>query len=171
MTITTATTATATATVEPGPAGEPAPTTHYLEPGRGTLLFNKVALRLARLGLSLRGSRILVVVGRRSGLERQTVVNPLHHDGHQYLVAPRGTTDWVRNLRAAGGGELRLGHRTERFTATEVADDAKVEVLRAYLRNWAWEVGAFFEGVGAGSSDEELAAIAHRHPVFVTQPA
>ncbi|MFN8016969.1 MAG: nitroreductase family deazaflavin-dependent oxidoreductase [Acidimicrobiales bacterium] len=159
-------------TIAPAPASSSAPAAvHYVAPDRGTLLFNKVAMRLTRMGLSIRGSRMLVVVGRRSGEARQTVVNPLHHEGAVYLVAPRGTTDWVRNLRAAGGGELRLGRRVEAFRATELADDQKVEVLRAYLRNWAWEVGAFFDGVGADATDDELAAMAHRHPVFLTHPA
>ena len=54
--------------------------------------------------------------------------------------------------------------------ATELADADKAPVLRAYLRAWAWEVGAFFDGVDADSSDEELAAIADRHPIFVITP-
>ena len=60
-------------------------------------------------------------------------VNVLSHAGQRYLVAPRGQTQWVRNLRAAGGGELRVGRKVERFTATELPDERKPEVLRAYL--------------------------------------
>ncbi|WP_331456338.1 hypothetical protein [Tsukamurella asaccharolytica] len=89
-------------------------------------------------------------------------------DGAEYLVAARGVTQWVRNLRAAGAGELRHGRTVEAFTATEVTDPAaKVPVLRAYLRKWAWEVGAFFPGLSSGSTDDELAAAAVRYPVFV----
>ena len=74
----------------------------------------------------------------------------------------------MRNLRVSGWAELTVGRRTERVTAREITDPAEiVPVLRAYLVKWAWEVGAFFEGVGADASDEELAAIAPRHPVFV----
>lgn len=94
-------------------------------------------------------------------------MNPLPLDGRRYLVAPRGTTAWVRNLRVAGEGELRLGRRVDAFVATEVVDDDKIPVLRAYLDKWAWEVGAFFEGVDAGSTDEQLTAIAPGFPVFV----
>jgi hypothetical protein len=72
----------------------------------------------------------------------------------------------VRNLRAAGGGRLRLGRRLEPFTATELDDAAKVPVLRAYLERWRWEVDHFFEGVGADASDDELLAIAATYPVF-----
>jgi hypothetical protein len=93
-------------------------------------------------------------------------VNPLKLDGRLYLVAPRGETQWVRNLRASGEGRLVKGRRTEPFTAVELPDDEKTAVLRAYLRKWAWETGVFFEGVGADSSDADIRAMAPRHPVF-----
>ena len=139
----------------------------YLEPKGGTLFFNRVVARLTRMGLSVWGSRELQVVGRRSGQVRTTPVNLLSLDGQTYLVAPRGTTQWVRNLRAADGrGGLRLGRHVDEFASTEVADADKVDVLRAYLRRWKFEVGAFFDGVDASSSDEELHAIAPGYPVF-----
>lgn len=143
----------------------------YLAPTRKDQAFNRVARWLTRRGLSLWGSRELTVIGRRSGRPRSTVVNLLEVDGERYLVAPRGTTDWVRNLRAAGTGSLRVGRRVEQVAAIELADDAKPEVLRPYLERWAFEVGTFFEGVGADASDAELAAIAPRHPVFRLAPA
>jgi len=98
---------------------------------------------------------------------RATVVNLLDHDGARYLVAPRGETEWVRNLRAAGTGELRVGRRIETFTYDEVADADKVDVLRTYLRRWKWEVGQFFQGVGPDATDEAIAAIASGYPVFL----
>jgi hypothetical protein len=94
-------------------------------------------------------------------------VNLLHHDGRRYLVAPRGRTQWVRNLEVAGAGELRVGRRVETFHATPVADADKVAILRDYLRRWKMEVGVFFGGVGPDSSDAEIAAIAPDHPVFL----
>ena len=140
----------------------------YLEPTTGTRVFNRVVAGLTRMGLSVWGSRELRVVGRRSGEVRTTPVNLLTHEGVTYLVAPRGTTQWVRNLRAAdGAGELRLGRRIDRFTSSEVADADKVDVLRAYLRRWKFEVGVFFDGVDADSSDQELRAIAAGYPVFL----
>ena len=87
-------------------------------------------------------------------------------DDNRYLVAPRGETQWVRNLRVAGSGRLRRGRRSEDFTAVEVDDVAKAMILRAYLKEWAWEVGQFFDGVGADASDADLTAIAPRHPIF-----
>lgn len=132
---------------------------------------NPTVAWLTRRGLSLWGSRILVVRGRTSGEPRSTPVNVLELDGRRYLVAPRGLTQWVRNLRVAGGGELVVGRRREAFTAEELADDAKLDVLRGYLRRWAFEVGAFFDGVGADAAPEELARIAPRHPVFLIAAA
>jgi deazaflavin-dependent oxidoreductase (nitroreductase family) len=121
---------------------------------------------LTRLGLSVAGSRILEVRGRKTGQARRTPVNPLTLDGTRYLVAPRGHTKWVRNLRAQGEGRLLLGRRGEPFTAVEIADGDKPPILRAYLERWKWEVGVFFGGVGPESTDEELQGIAADHPIF-----
>ncbi|MET9881203.1 nitroreductase family deazaflavin-dependent oxidoreductase [Actinacidiphila glaucinigra] len=140
---------------------------HVIKPGWFTInVFNRAVAWLTRRGLSVWGSRVLAVRGRKSGEWRRTPVNLLVVNGERYLVAPRGHVQWTHNMRAAGGGRLLLGKRVEEFSATEVADDAKPEVLRAYLKRWKAEVGVFFGGVGAGSTDEELRAIAHKHPVF-----
>ncbi|MFC5140267.1 nitroreductase family deazaflavin-dependent oxidoreductase [Actinomycetospora rhizophila] len=132
---------------------------------------NPIVAGLTRLGVPLAGSAVLGVRGRTSGEVRTTPVNPLTFEGRRYLVAARGHTQWVRNLRVAGEAELTVGRHTETVRAVELADAEKVPVLRAYLRAWAWEVGAFFEGVGADAGDEELAAIADRHPVFAITSA
>jgi deazaflavin-dependent oxidoreductase (nitroreductase family) len=147
--------------------------TRYLEPGWFTRnVFNRTVRRLTRLGLSVMGSRELRVRGRKSGQWRSNPVNLLTVDGQRYLVSPRGVTQWARNLRAAGTGELRVGRRVEVFTALEVADEVKVPILREYLRRWAWEVGQFFPGIDAKkSSDAEIAGIAAGFPVFAVQQA
>jgi deazaflavin-dependent oxidoreductase (nitroreductase family) len=143
----------------------------YLEPGWFTRnVFNRIVVGLTRLGLSVRGSRELRVRGRTSGEWRKNPVNVLDLDGVRYLVAPRGTTQWVRNLRVAQTGELRVGRRVEEFRATEIADDDKTDVLRSYLRRWKMEVGVFFDGVDDKASDEQMRAIADRHPVFRVEP-
>lgn len=121
---------------------------------------------LAGLGVSVYGATNLAVRGRRTGAWQVVPVNLLEHDGVSYLVAPRGETQWVRNLRAAGRGEFRLGWRVREFTPTEIGDDAKPPILRAYLERWAFEVAAFFPGVSATSSDAELRAVAAGYPVF-----
>ncbi len=144
----------------------------YVRPGWFTThVFNRSVVGLTRMGVSVWGSRILAVRGRTSGVVRTTPVNLLVYEGQRYLVAPRGTTQWVRNLRVAGQGELRVGRRTERFTASELSDDDKPPVLRSYLRRWKAEVGVFFGGVNASAPDEELRRIAPDHPVFRIEPA
>jgi deazaflavin-dependent oxidoreductase (nitroreductase family) len=140
---------------------------HVRKPGWITVnVVNRTVAFLTRRGLSVWGSRILAVRGRKSGQWRTTPVNLMTLGGKRYLVAPRGHVQWTHNMRAAGGGELRLGRKAEEFAATEVGDDDKVPVLRAYLKRWKAEVGVFFDGVGPDSTDEELRAIAPRHPVF-----
>jgi deazaflavin-dependent oxidoreductase (nitroreductase family) len=139
----------------------------YVQPGWFTRhVFNPAVALLTRAGVSVWGSRELRVRGRTSGEWRTTPVNLLTLEGTRYLVAPRGETQWVRNLRVAGTGELRVGKRTETFRATEVADAEKVPILRAYLERWKAEVGVFFDGTSAKSPDAELLRIAPDHPVF-----
>jgi len=139
----------------------------YIKPSLVTRAFNQLVVALTRLGVSVLGSRILRVRGRISGKWRTTPVNVLSYDGARYLVAPRGSTQWVRNLRGAGGeGELQLGRRVERFQATELADEDKPPVLRAYLKRWRIEVAVFFRGVGATAPEAELRRIAPGYPVF-----
>jgi len=140
---------------------------HYQRPGWFTKnVFNPFVGLLTRVGVSLAGSRVLEVRGRKSGEWRSTPVNPLGFEDERYLVAPRGETQWVRNIRVSGGGRLRKGRRTEDFTVTEITDEEKLPILRAYLKKWAWEVGAFFQGVGADAPDEDLRRIAPLHPIF-----
>ena len=141
-------------------------TDRYVIPTTVDHLFNRVVGWLVRRGISLAGARVLAVRGRSSGAWRTTVLNPMELDGRRYLVAPRGETQWVRNLRAAGSGELRVGRRVEAFEAVEVADADKGPVLRAYLDRWGWEVGRFFDDLTEDSDDAAVAAVAPDFPVF-----
>jgi deazaflavin-dependent oxidoreductase (nitroreductase family) len=140
---------------------------HYQRPGWFTThVFNRAVAMLTRLGVSVYGSRVLEVKGRKSGEWRSTPVNLLHYEGADYLVAPRGQTQWVKNLRAGGEGRLRVGRRAQPFTAVELTDEEKPALLRAYLKKWKFEVGVFFGGVGPDSSDDDLRRIAPDHPAF-----
>ena len=139
---------------------------HYQQPGTSTRIFNSAVASLTKMGVSVYGSRVLAVRGRKSGEWRTTPVNPLTIDGQRYLISPRGNTQWVRNMRVAGGGELRIGRRVEKFTATELPLAERPAVLRAYLKKWKFEVGMFFQGVGPDATEEKMLAIAPDHPVF-----
>ncbi len=127
---------------------------------------NVMIMLLTRLGISAGGANTLTVKGRKSGEPRSVPVNPLDHEGARYLVAPRGNTEWVRNLRAAGEGELRLGSKRETIKATEVLDNAaKPAIIGAYLQNWSNVTKEWF-GVDENATPVELAKIAPDHPVF-----
>lgn len=143
------------------------PGPRYLKPDWFTThIFNPTVALLTRLGLSVWGSRVLRVRGRKSGEWRSSPVNLLTISGTRYLVAPRGETQWVRNIRVSGAGELVLGGRIEPIRVVEVPDADKLPILRDYLKRWKFEVGMFFDGVSDSSPESELRRIAPQHPVF-----
>ena len=112
-----------------------------------------VALWVGRLGLPAPRLRMLRVHGRRTGALQTTPVLVLNLRGFRYLVAPRGDTDWARNLRAAGWGELMKGRRVERVRATEVTGEERVAALAAYVRRFGWLTGRFFDASRAEGRD------------------
>jgi hypothetical protein len=145
---------------------------YYRRPGwLTTNVFNRSVAAMTRAGISVWGSRVLRVRGRTSGEWRSAPVNLLTYEGKRYLVAPRGLTQWVRNLRVSGNGELVLGRKVEPFQAVEIGDAEKLPILRAYLKRWKAEVGVFFSGVGPDSPEESLQRIAPDHPVFRVEVA
>jgi deazaflavin-dependent oxidoreductase (nitroreductase family) len=141
--------------------------TVYIKPDWFTRnVFNPLVAGLHRLGISVQGSQTLAIRGRKSGEMRTNPVNPFELDGKTYLLAPRGTTQWVRNLRAAAGeGELRSGRKVRHFHATEVPDADKLPLMRLYMDKWSWEVKGFL-GIDAKASDEEIERILPDHPAF-----
>ena len=156
-----------TTSTNPSSAEQPTPA-HYREPDWFTRhIFNSVVKGLTRMGVSVWGSRVLEHRGRTTGKVHHVPVNLLTIEGRQYLVSPRGETQWVRNVRHASGHMvLILGRRRQLCTAREIPVADRVPVLRAYLRRWKFEVGMFFDGVTPDSTDAEWAAVAADHPVF-----
>ena len=154
-------------------AAKTASNSNYNRPGWFTRkVMNPFLNLLVRRGVSVWGARVLEHRGRRSGQPHHTPVNLLTIGTDEYLVAARGETEWVRNVRAADGQlVLVLGRRRQARTAVEVPVADRVEILRSYLRRWKFEVGMFFDGVGPDSTDAEFAAIAAQHPVFVLHEA
>ena len=131
-----------------------------------THVVNPLVKGLHRLGISVQGSQTLALRGRKSGEMRTNPVNPFEIDGKTYLLAPRGNTQWVRNMRAASEGELRSGRKVRHFHATEVPDSEKFPLMRLYMDKWSWEVKGFL-GIDADASDEEIERILPDHPAFV----
>lgn len=141
---------------------------YYLQGSRFTVRMNGVIGWLARHGVSLLGTQELSVRGRKSGQLQRVPVNLHTHEGTYHLVSARGHSQWVRNMRAAGGGELRVGRGNRTFTAAELVDDEhKARVIRTYLERWGWEVNQYFQGITAKSADTEILAACPDHPVFV----
>jgi hypothetical protein len=141
--------------------------TRYEEPNRAARAANAAIRWLAEMGISIAGTRALRVRGRKSGKQRGVVINLLTVDGVDYLVSPRGDTQWARNVRAAGVVEMGPRWRRKHLLVTEVDDVAKPEVLRRYLARWYWQVKGYVAGLTPESDDEQLRAAAPSIPVFV----
>ena len=145
-------------------------TERYDEPPRAAVAANAVIRWLAELGISIAGTRALHVRGRTTGKRRAVVVNVLAVDGVDYLVSPRGNTQWARNVRAAGGVEVGPRWRRRSRRASELPDSAKPELLRRYLGRWYWEVKGHIAGLTPDSDDAHLRAAAPSIPVFALTP-
>lgn len=141
------------------------------EPDRSARVANAVIRWLAEFGISIAGTRVLRVRGRTSGKQRAVVINVLTVDGVDYLVSPRGTTQWVRNVRAAGVVEVGPRWHSRRARARELADAAKPDLLRRYLDRWYWEVKGHIAGLTPDSGEQQLRAAASSIPVFALTSA
>lgn len=105
-------------------------------------VFNPLAMRFG-----IGGSERLEVAGRRTGRLHAVPVIPVDHEGARYLVSPRGETDWVRNLRAAGEARLGRHGRERRVRATEVPMPERVAVIAAYRVVAGRAVRSLFEAL------------------------
>jgi len=141
-------------------------TARYDEPNVAARSGNEVIRWLAEAGISIAGTRALRVRGRKSGKRRGVVINLLTVDGRDYVVSPRGNTQWARNARAAGAVEMGPRWRSRDVRIAEVAGDAKPPVLRSYLDRWYWEVKGHVGGLTPDSTDDEIRAAAPAIPVF-----
>jgi hypothetical protein len=141
-------------------------TTRYDEPNATARAANAVFRWLAEIGVSVAGTRALRVRGRKTGELRGVVVNLMTVDGRDFVVSPRGNTQWARNARAAGRVEMGPRWRSREVGVTEVGDDAKIALLKVYLARWYWEVKGHVGGLTPDSSDAEIAAVAPSIPVF-----
>jgi hypothetical protein len=138
----------------------------YDEPPGLAKVANTLIRWLAEVGISIAGTRALRVRGRKSGHVRSVVVNVLTVGDVDYLVSPRGNTQWARNVRAAGAVEVGPSWRRRRLRATEVADTAKPPLLKHYLDKWYWEVKGHVAGLTPDSGDDQFSAAAPSIPVF-----
>lgn len=77
---------------------------------------------------------VLTVKGRKSGKWIKVPVTPLEYKEDTYLVAPRGETQWARNLRENTKGKLTIKGKTRDFTATEISGNVQKEVVGEYQK-------------------------------------
>jgi deazaflavin-dependent oxidoreductase (nitroreductase family) len=143
--------------------------THYAKPSAPVQLMNRFMSILASMGIGPKKMVTFEVRGRKSGEPRSVAVNVLEHEGERYLVAPRGETEWVRNVRAAGEGVIRRGKK-ERVKLEELPVGERAPIIKAYLRDNAWVTKREF-GLEPDSPIEEFEGIAEKHPVFRITPA
>jgi deazaflavin-dependent oxidoreductase (nitroreductase family) len=132
--------------------------------------FNGAYGFLVGLGLGFSYNCLLQVRGRKSGNIYSTPINLLELKGKQFLVAPRGRTQWVRNAEAAGEITLKRGQSKQRFRLRPLGEDEKPEVLKAYLDSFKREVQTYFP-VPAGSPPEAFRALAESYPAFELLPS
>lgn len=132
-------------------------------------LFNRAFGFLVSLGLGFEHTYLLEVRGRKSGKLYSMPVDLLTEGGRQYLVAPRGCTQWVRNAGVAGEVRLRKGRRVQEFRLRALSEAERPPVLKAYLDRFRREVQRFFP-VPAGSPVEAFVPLAPRYPAFELLP-
>lgn len=141
-------------------------TTRYDEPNRIARVANELFRWLAEAGISIAGTKVLRVRGRKTGVQRSVVINLMTVDGRDFVVSPRGNTQWARNARVAGRVEVGPRWQRREVGISEVADDAKPELLKAYLKRWYWEVKGHVGGLTPASSEDEIRTVAPTIPVF-----
>jgi deazaflavin-dependent oxidoreductase (nitroreductase family) len=139
--------------------------TQAAKPNAIDRFFNRAFGFLVKLGIGLKHNYLLEVKGRKSGRTYSTPVNALDLGGKRYLVAPRGYTEWVKNVLASGEACLARGASREHVSLRMIADESKPEILKAYLDRFKLSVQRFFP-IPAGSPVEAFAPLAAGYPVF-----
>lgn len=140
----------------------------YQAPSAFEKFANRLLGFLAGIGIGPSFVYLLKVRGRKSGKVYSTAVNLLQSNGRQYLVAPRGYTQWAKNAAAAGEITLtRMG--TRRFGLRPLSDVEKPEVLKTYLITYKSSVQKFFP-IPADAALQEFAEISTSYPAFEVQP-
>jgi deazaflavin-dependent oxidoreductase (nitroreductase family) len=136
----------------------------YHRPSSLAQLWNRVFRAMASRGIGPGKMVTLEVRGRTSGQPRSVVVNIVAVDGRQYLVAPRGNTEWARNARVAGEAMIRRGG-DRRIRLEELPVEQRAPIIQAYLKENAMVTQREF-GISPKAPIEEFQRIAPDHPVF-----
>ncbi|MET0691248.1 MAG: nitroreductase family deazaflavin-dependent oxidoreductase [Candidatus Binatia bacterium] len=137
----------------------------FMRPSSLDRIVNRVFGFLVKIGFGLAHNFLLEVQGRKSGRIYATPVNVLTHENKRYLVAPRGDTQWVRNVVVSQKATLVRGAKKENVRMRAIADDAKPEILKAYVDRYRLTVQRYFP-IPAGSPLKDFEPLVGRYPVF-----
>ena len=137
----------------------------FRQPNLVDRISNRAFGFLLKLGIGLAHNYLLEVRGRKTGKVYSTPVNVLEYKGKKYLVAPRGYTQWVRNVETSGEASLMQRAERTKVRLRTVADEEKPEILKAYLDRFKLTVQRYFP-IAAGSPAEAFKSLAVRYPVY-----
>lgn len=138
-----------------------------------------IAPAVRRLGVTPSYVVELQVPGRRTGIPRRTLLVQVAVRGERYLVSLAGESEWVRNVRAAGGN-VALTDDTGRYPArlTDVPEDERAPVIHAYIHRPGrrgrpmvrrGEARHYF-GVDPDADTEAISMVVGHYPVLQITP-
>src|SRR4030088_1765537 len=122
------------------------------------------------LGISLNGSTLITVPGRKTGRPHSTPITMVEFQGQRYVQSPFGSVNWVRNLRAAGKDTLSWGRRRETIVVTELTPEQRAAVIRSILPRAPMVIRYYFD-VTPESSVEDIIQDAPGLPMYAVRPA
>lgn len=140
----------------------------FREPNIIEKAFNRAFGLLVGIGIGPKYMFVLQVRGRKSGNIYSSPVNLVEAGGKKYLVAPRGRTQWVRNIEASGELSLKRGGFIQRFRPRALSEEEKLPLLKFYLDSFPRAVQRYFP-IPAGSPPEAFRPLAGSYPVFELQ--
>ena len=125
------------------------------------------------LGLAPEYAIILEVKGRSTGETRRVALIRTTLDGSHYLVSLSGESQWVRNVRAAGGEAVIRRRDSLPVRLVEIPVEERAPVIAAYINRAgrggtraAEQEARYYFGLGPDPTPEEIAAIAEHYPTF-----
>jgi deazaflavin-dependent oxidoreductase (nitroreductase family) len=103
--------------------------------GRIARMINRLwAIAASKTAMS-NGLVALEVIGRKSGRVISFPLVMVTLDGQRYLASMLGdNTQWVRNVRAAGGAAVLRNGGREDVRLEEISVDQRAPILKAYLQ-------------------------------------
>lgn len=131
-------------------------------------IVNAIIKWLLKLGLEPDSYYLLTVTGRKSGKPRAVPIVIVEKESQQWLAAPYGVVDWVKNARAAGYVTLTRGNLNQDFFIEELPPQEAAPVLKAYL--WQFPITQPYFDARPDSHLDDFVLEAKSRPVFKIMP-